>query len=78
MVMKKDERPVNAGREENTTSHVGGDDVNEAQTIVEVADSYVPGVAAHPLCCALEPGGKSTHSTSTIRSMGPNDGLDTR
>jgi hypothetical protein len=38
-VMKKEERPVDLGREEKTTWHVGGDDSNDAQTIVETADS---------------------------------------
>jgi hypothetical protein len=63
--MKKEERPVDFGREEKTTSQVGGDDRNDAQTIVEIADSYVPCVEAHPLCCALELYSNSKNSTST-------------
>jgi len=65
-VMKKEERPVSDGREENTTSHVGGDDNKDAQTIVETADSYVPSVAAHPLCCAREPCSNSMNSIGRI------------
>jgi hypothetical protein len=67
--MKKEERPVDFGREENTTSHVGGDASNDAQTIVKFADSYVPCVAAHPLCCALELYSNSENSTSTKNAV---------
>ena len=67
--MKKEERPVDFGREEKTTSQVGGDDSNDPQTIVEIADSYVPCVAAHPLCWALELYSNSKNSTSTKNAV---------
>jgi len=37
-VMKKEDRPIDVGSSEKTTSHVGGDDFNDVQVIVEFAD----------------------------------------
>jgi len=68
-VMKKEESPVELGREEKTTSHVGGDDSNDAQTIVDIADSWVPCAAAHPLCCAPALYGNNKNSTSANNTV---------
>jgi len=50
-VMKKEDRPIDVGSPEKTTSHVGGDDFNDVQVIVEFADWYVPIASAHESAC---------------------------